>query len=46
MQKEIIENKSINEKMYKYILDNGMKVLIIPKENTNKKYVIWGTKFG
>lgn len=46
MQKEIIENKNINEKMYKYILDNGMKVLIIPKENTNKKYVIWGTKFG
>lgn len=46
MQKEIIENKSINEKMHKYILDNGMKVLIIPKENTNKKYVIWGTKFG
>lgn len=43
---EKIENKKIDEMMYKYNLDNGMQVIIIPKKNTNKKYVIWGTKFG
>lgn len=43
---EIIENKRIKEKVYIETLDNGMKVIIIPKENTEKKYIIWGTKFG
>ena len=44
MQK--IENKKINECVYTEILDNGMKIMIIPKHNTKKKYIIWGTKFG
>lgn len=43
---ELIENKKIDERIYIETLENGMKVIIIPKENTNKKYIIWGTKFG
>ena len=23
-----------------------MKIIVVPKENTDKKYIIWGTKFG
>ena len=43
---EIIESKEIKQKGYKEKLDNGLTVIIIPKENTNSKYVIWATKFG
>ena len=43
---ELIENKQIDEKIYIETLENGMKVIIIPKENTNKKYIVWGSKFG
>ena len=43
---EIIENKQINEKVYIETLENGMKILVVPKKNTEKKYIIWGTKFG
>ena len=43
---QVFENKKIDEKVYIETLDNGMKIIIIPKENTNKKYIIWGTKFG
>lgn len=43
---ELIENKQIDEKIYIETLENGMKIIVIPKENTNKKYIIWGTKFG
>ncbi len=43
---EIIENLQIKEKMYKEQLENGLKIIIIPKQNTNKKFIIWGTNFG
>lgn len=43
---KVFENKQIKEKVFIEELDNGMKVIIIPKKNTNKKYIIWGTKFG
>lgn len=43
---QIFENKQIDEKAYIETLENGMEVIIIPKHNTNKKYIIWGTKFG
>ncbi len=43
---KVIENKQIQEKVYTETLENGMKVIIIPKSDTNKKYIIWGTKFG
>ena len=44
MQK--VECSQIEEKLYTEELENGLKVLIIPKKNTRKKYVIWGTHFG
>ena len=43
---KIIESSKIKEKAYIEKLENGMKVIIIPKKNTKKKYVIWGTHFG
>ena len=43
---QIIENSKIKEKIYMEKLENGLTVMIVPKNNTNKKYVIWGTHFG
>ena len=43
---KIIETSEIKEKAYVEELENGLKVIIIPKKNTKKKYVIWGTHFG
>ena len=42
----ILESKKIKEKAYLEKLDNGMIVIIIPKPNLDKKYIIWGTHFG
>lgn len=41
-----INCSKIGEKLYVEKLENGLKVLIIPKKNTNKKYVIFGPRFG
>ena len=41
-----IDNNQIKESAYIEKLENGLKVIIIPKKNTNKKYIIWGTHFG
>ncbi len=41
-----IESAKIKEEAYIEVLDNGMKVIIIPKPNLDKKYAIWGTHFG
>ena len=43
---KVIESLKIKEKAYIEKLENGMKIIIIPKKNTKKKYVIWGTHFG
>lgn len=43
---KLVESTRIKEKAYIEKLDNGLTVIIIPKENTQKKYVIWGTHFG
>ena len=43
---KIIESSKIKEKAYVEKLENGMKVIIIPKQHTKKKYIIWGTHFG
>ena len=43
---KIIESSKIKEKAYIEKLENGMDVIIIPKKNDIKKYVIWGTHFG
>ena len=41
-----IENNNIKEKCYMERLDNGLQVIIIPKQDIQKKYIIWATKFG
>lgn len=43
---KIIESSKIKEKAYIEQLENGLTVIIIPKNNTKKKYIIWGTHFG
>ncbi len=43
---KLIESTKIKEKAYIEKLENGLTVIIIPKQNTKKKYVIWGTHFG
>ena len=43
---KIVESTKIKEKAYFEELSNGLNVIIIPKANTNKKYIIWGTNFG
>lgn len=42
----MIENLKVKEKVYIEKLENGLTVMIIPKNNTAKKYMIWGTNFG
>ena len=43
---KLIESLNIKEKAYIEKLENGMTVIIIPKENVKKKYVMWATHFG
>ena len=43
---KIIESLKIKEKLYIEKLENGLTVMLVPKNTTNKKYVIWGTHFG
>ena len=38
--------KELNEECYEEELSNGLIVQIIPKHDTKKKYVIWGTRYG
>ena len=43
---QIIENSKVKEKIYIEKLDNGLTVMIIPKKDVQKKYMIWGTNYG
>ena len=43
---KVIESLKIKEKAYIEKLENGLTVIIVPKANTNKEYLIWGTHFG
>ena len=43
---QIIENNFIKEKVYIEKLKSGLTVMCIPKKNTNKKYIIFGTNYG
>ena len=43
---KVLDCSIIKEKAYIEELENALKVIIIPKKDTNKKYVIWGTNFG
>ena len=41
-----IECNKIDEAYYTEKLENGLQVIIFPKKNIQKKYVIWTTRFG
>ncbi len=41
-----MEKIFLNEKLYKYSLENGLDVIIIPKNDCVKKYAIFATHFG
>ena len=43
---QVIKNSKVKEELYIEKLENGLTVMIIPKKETIKKYVIWGTNFG
>lgn len=43
---QVIENLKVKEKLYIEKLENGLTIMIIPKKDIQKKYVIWGTKYG
>ena len=43
---QIIENNKIQEKVYIEKMKNGLTVMVFPRKNIQKKYIIWGTKFG
>ena len=43
---QVIENLKIKEKVYIEKLENGLTVMIIPKQGIQKKYIIWGTNYG
>ena len=42
----IAENKELNLKLYTETLENGMKIIVIPIKNTDKKFVAWTTRYG
>ena len=42
----IIENNKVKEKLYIEKLDNGLTVMILPRKNVRKKYIICGPRFG
>jgi predicted Zn-dependent peptidase len=43
---QIIENNKIQEKVYIEKQENGLTVMVFPRKNIQKKYIIWGTNFG
>ena len=43
---QVLENLKIKEKVYIEKLKNGLTVMIIPKKDIRKKYIIWGTHYG
>ena len=43
---QVVENLKVKEKVYIEKLENGLTIMIIPKKEIQKKYIIWGTKYG
>lgn len=41
-----IYNDTIKETLYKEILDNGLKVYMMPRQNYNRQYAIFATNYG
>lgn len=46
MNIKTIEFKTLNEKMYMYTHQSGLKAYVIPKTGYNKKFAVFGTNFG
>ena len=43
---QIIENLKVKEKLYIEKLENGLTIMIMPKHETSKKYIMWATNYG
>ena len=43
---QVIENLKVKEKLYIEKLKNGLTIMIVPKKDIQKKYIIWGTNYG
>lgn len=43
---QIIENNKIQEKVFIEKMKNGLTVMVFPRKNIQKKYIVWGTRFG
>lgn len=43
---EITKNKVLQETVYKEEMENGLKVIIVPKKEFAQKYVMWSTHYG
>ncbi len=43
---QIIENSIVKEKLYIEKLENGLTVMIFPKQGIQKKFVMWSTNYG
>ncbi|MDR0978474.1 MAG: insulinase family protein [Lachnospiraceae bacterium] len=43
---QIIENRNVKEKLYIEKLKNGLTVMVLPKKDMQKKFVIWSTNYG
>ena len=43
---QVIENSKVKEKLYIKKLENGLTIMVIPKKNMQKQYIIYGTNYG
>ncbi len=43
---QVIENNKVKEKLYIEKLENGLTIMVIPRKNVRKKYIIFGPNFG
>jgi len=45
-QYKLIENKTLQEKLYHFRIDPGMDLYVLPRPGYRKKYAIFSTRFG
>ena len=43
---QVVYNSKVKETLYIEKLSNGLTIMIVPKKNIQKKYIIWGTHYG
>ena len=43
---QIIENSIVKEKLYTEKLENGLTVMVFPRNGIQKKFVMWATNYG